>query len=103
MNYLVSVAGLSIDVNAVSVVRSKDDAEQRLEETDVGMVQDGVSERKFLLRGGLLQQEKSCYFKPVLRTTDPSQDSSVGSILAWYWGGPGFKSRQGKEFFNEKK
>ena len=59
MNYLVSVAGLSIDVDAVSVVRSKDDAEQRLEEADVGMIQDGVRERKFLLRGGLLQQEKS--------------------------------------------
>ena len=40
MNYLVSVAGLSIDVDAVSVVRSKDDAEERLEEADVGMVQD---------------------------------------------------------------
>ena len=26
---------------------------------------------------------------------NPSQDSSVGSILAWYRGGPGFKSRQG--------
>ena len=33
----------------------------------------------------------------------PSQDSSVGSILAWHRGGPGFKSRQGREFFNENK
>ena len=33
----------------------------------------------------------------------PSQDSSVGSISAWYRGGPGFKSRQGREFFNENK
>ena len=32
----------------------------------------------------------------------PSQDSSVGSILAWYQGRPGFKSWQGREFFNEK-
>ena len=29
---------------------------------------------------------------------DPSQDSSVGSILAWYPGGPGFKSQQGFEW-----
>ena len=33
--------------------------------------------------------------------TDPSQDSSVGCISAWYWGGPGLKSWQGQEFFNE--
>ena len=33
--------------------------------------------------------------------TNPSQDSSVDSILAWYWGGPGLKSWQGLEFFNE--
>ena len=33
----------------------------------------------------------------------PSQDSSVGSISAWYQGGPGFKYRQGREFFNENK
>ena len=32
---------------------------------------------------------------------DPSQDSSVGSILAWYPGGPGFISQQGQKFFNE--
>ena len=32
---------------------------------------------------------------------NPSQDSSVGSISAWYRGGSGFKSRQGREFFNE--
>ena len=36
-------------------------------------------------------------------TYKPSQDSSVGSISAWYWGGPGFKSWQGQEFFNENK
>ena len=34
---------------------------------------------------------------------DPSQDSSVGSILAWNRGGPGFKSQQGREFLNENK
>ena len=34
---------------------------------------------------------------------NPSQDSSVGSISAWYQGRPGFKSRQGREFFNENK
>ena len=34
---------------------------------------------------------------------DPSQDSSIGSISAWYRVGPGFKSRQGREFFSEKK
>ena len=33
----------------------------------------------------------------------PSQDSSVGSIMALYWGGSGFKSREGREFFNENK
>ena len=32
---------------------------------------------------------------------NPSQDSSVGRISAWYWGGPGFKSQQGRELFNE--
>ena len=32
----------------------------------------------------------------------PSQDSSVGSISAWFRGGPGFKSWQGREFFSEK-
>ena len=31
------------------------------------------------------------------------QDSSIGSISAWYRGGPGFKSRQGREFFSENK
>ena len=31
----------------------------------------------------------------------PSQDGSVGSISVWYRGGPGFKSWQGREFFNE--
>ena len=35
--------------------------------------------------------------------TYPSQNSSIGSILAWYWGGPGFKSQQGQEFFSENK
>ena len=29
------------------------------------------------------------------------KDSSVGSVSAWYRGGPRFKSRQGREFFNE--
>ena len=33
----------------------------------------------------------------------PSQDSSVGSISARYRGGPGFKSQQRREFFNENK
>ena len=32
-----------------------------------------------------------------------SYDSSVGRISAWYQGGPRFKSRQGREFFNENK
>ena len=31
----------------------------------------------------------------------PSQDSSVGSISAWYCGGPRFKTQQGQELFNE--
>ena len=42
------------------------------------------------------------YYQPTV-TLNPSQDSSVGSISAWYRGGPGFKSRQGQEFFNENK
>ena len=33
----------------------------------------------------------------------PSQDSSIGSILACHRGGPGFKSRQGREFLIENK
>ena len=28
---------------------------------------------------------------------DPSLDSSIGSASAWYWGGPGFESRQSSE------
>ena len=32
----------------------------------------------------------------------PSQDSSVGSISAWYQGGPGFKSRQRARIFQWK-
>ena len=32
-----------------------------------------------------------------------SQDSSIGSILASYRGGPGFKSRQGQKIFSENK
>ena len=45
----------------------------------------------------------SC-FSPILTFhTDPSQDSSIGSISAWYWGGPGFKSPKGREFFSENK
>ena len=31
----------------------------------------------------------------------PSQDSSIGSISVWYREGPGFKSRQGREFCSE--
>ena len=34
---------------------------------------------------------------------DLSEDSSVGSISAWSQGGPGFKSQQGQEFYNENK
>ena len=30
-------------------------------------------------------------------TRNPSQESSVGSISAWYRRGPGFKSRQGQK------
>ena len=33
----------------------------------------------------------------------PSHDSSIGSISTWYWGGPGYKSWQGQEFFSENK
>ena len=32
-----------------------------------------------------------------------SLDSSIGSISARYLGGLGFKSQQGREFFNENK
>ena len=39
----------------------------------------------------------TCYY------VNPNQDSSIGSISAWYRGGPGFKSRQGREFFSENK
>ena len=39
----------------------------------------------------------------LLSYMDPSQDSSICSISAWYWGGPGFKCRQGQEFFSENK
>ena len=42
----------------------------------------------------LIIQTSICY---------PSQDSSIGSKLAWYLEGPGFKSRHGQEFFSEKK
>ena len=38
-----------------------------------------------------------------LANRDPSQDSSIDSILAWYRGGPGFNSQQGQEFFSENK
>ena len=31
------------------------------------------------------------------------QDSSVGSISAWYCGGPEFDPQQGQEFVNENK
>ena len=34
---------------------------------------------------------------------DPNQDSSIGSISASHRGGPGFKSRQVREFFSENK
>ena len=45
------------------------------------------------------------YYPPYYYTskTYPSQDSSVGSISAWYWGIPRFKSRQRREFYNENK
>ena len=38
-----------------------------------------------------------------LDSNNSSQDTSIGSISAWYRGGPGFKSRQGREFFRENK
>ena len=39
----------------------------------------------------------------LLPVLDPNQDSSIGSISAWYRGVPGFKFRQGQEFFSENK
>ena len=41
------------------------------------------------------------FWEMQLLHANPSQDSSVGSTSAWYRGGPGFKSQQGQEFFNE--
>ena len=41
--------------------------------------------------------------KGELLKKDPSQDSSVGSKLAWYQSGPGFKTWQRRDFFNENK
>ena len=35
--------------------------------------------------------------------TYPSQDNLIGSISAWYRGGPWFKTRQEREFFSENK
>ena len=43
------------------------------------------------------------FFLTLTKNGYPSQDSSVGSISAWYWGGPGFKSLQGQKFINENK
>ena len=42
----------------------------------------------------IIKNAKFCYFC----CTYPSQDSSIGSISAWYWGGSGFKFRQGRVF-----
>ena len=36
-------------------------------------------------------------WKAMLGRSDPSQDSSVGSISTWYRGGTRFKSQQGRE------
>ena len=49
------------------------------------------------LAGILIHMSVHC----IVLNLNPSKDSSVGSISACYWGGPGFKSRQGREFFNE--
>ena len=58
---------------------------------------DQIVKRLKLLQ--ILEQLKN----KLLMNCYPSQRSSVGSISAWYWGGPGFKSRQRREFFNENK
>ena len=51
------------------------------------------NDKPLLIRVGL--GPKSVKLKSYL-----SQDSSVGSISAWYLGGPGFKSQQEREFFS---
>ena len=55
-----------------------------------------MAQGQYLLFGFVRPSRQQQYFK-----LDPSQDSSVGSISAWYRGGPGFKSQQGQEFLNE--
>ena len=61
-----------------------------------------TSNRKIPLHCFRLTQDR---FTTCFKTcgTNPSQDSSIGSISAWYRGSPRFKSRQGREFFSENK
>ena len=63
-----------------------------------------VSESKNRLSINALFMATMSILRRVEKTNkDPSKDSSIGSILAWYRGGPRFKSRQGRKFFSENK
>ena len=56
--YLVLVPGLGVDVEAVAVVGTEDGAHQRLQQPNVGVVQDGVGKRQSLFSGRLLLGKK---------------------------------------------
>ena len=61
---------------------------------------DPIPNAKLELVDGLITDEGSiatetCKENIVL---NPSQDSSVGSISAWYWGGPRFNPSKGENF-----
>jgi len=64
--YLVLVPSFGVDVEAVAVVRAEDDAHQRLQEPNVGVVQDGVGEWQSLLGGRLLLGKITCYKRRLL-------------------------------------
>ena len=65
---------------------------------------EGVKMRcKVIVRGNEMRVEITEHNFYQTFTFYPSQESSIGSISARYWGGPGFKSRQWQEFFSENK
>ena len=56
-----------------------------------------------IVNNGIRYSQIWCKTFITYRSQDPSQVRSIGSLSAWYWGGPGFKSPQGREFFSDNK
>ena len=85
----------------------------RKEKISSGRFQISGQFKKFLLLSNILISDdvilKICHRENWLifkffywKLLYPSQDSSIASTSAWYLWGPGFKSRNGREFFSSE-